>query len=78
MNINFNRGDIFIFATDGVTEAFNEDGVEYGENLLSDCLITNSSKTAREICNALIENVKIFSGQQDQHDDITLVVVKIV
>lgn len=76
LNVNYESGDIFVFATDGVTEAFDSKGNEYGENQLSECLLKNSAKSATEICKILIENVMEFSNNQ-QNDDITVVIVKI-
>ena len=77
LNIPYCPGDIFVFATDGLTEAFDDNGNEFGEEQLTQCLIKNVDSSAGIICQSLIENVKTFAGNTSQHDDMTVVVVKI-
>lgn len=70
-----NRGDVLAIFSDGVTDAMNRDGDEFGETRLADLLVSSRSHPAREIADRVILEVKAFSGG-DQHDDLTLVVVR--
>ncbi len=68
-------GDILALYTDGVTEAFNGDGEEFGEQRLLDCLQLHRGLPAHLVVGAVIEEVRRHSPHEQQ-DDITLVVAK--
>ena len=61
--------------TDGITEAFNDAGAEFGEQRLIELLWQNREQTAQAILVAILRDVQQFSGQKQQ-DDITLIVGK--
>ncbi len=72
-------GDTLVFYTDGFSEAKNEHGEEYGEERLLNTLRSLSSKpTSREVVQAICKDVQRFIGYAPQHDDMTMVVVKIL
>ncbi len=73
--LSYAAGDIFLFATDGVTEAHNAGG-DFGEERLTAILRNGSNTTAKEIQTALLSELSQFVGTNDQHDDQTVVVVK--
>ncbi len=75
--LQLNTGDIFLFYTDGITEAENSKKEEYGEHRLIDLLKTMDGLSAEEILNAILEDVHKFTGKTSQHDDITLIVMKV-
>lgn len=75
--IQYNNGDIFLFATDGVTEAHNA-GTDFGEERLQDILINCSDRSAKEIQTCIIKEIAAFVGDQEQHDDQSVVIVKAV
>ena len=60
---------------DGITEAADEKGVEFGDEGLSDALLRNAGQPARELVRSITNEVLQFN-RQDQHDDITLIVAK--
>jgi phosphoserine phosphatase RsbU/P len=66
---------IFMF-TDGVTEAMNVQGEEYGENRLTQLLMQNSHLNAQELQNMILKDINEFRGNTPQNDDITLAIVK--
>ncbi|MDR8392053.1 SpoIIE family protein phosphatase [Aliifodinibius sp. S!AR15-10] len=75
--ISLSSGDILVFFTDGVTEAFNPDqSEEYDEKRLTECIRRNRDRTAKEIQDAIIDDVNVFT-QETQYDDITLIVIKV-
>ncbi len=75
-----NPGDTLIFFTDGITDAKNLEDTFYGYNRLIQLLekIDITTLTAREIKDTIIADVNRFSKNAAQHDDITLVVLKVL
>ena len=71
------RDDVLLFYSDGVTEAINEDGEEFGENRLREVFHNNVDLAAKPLGEAIIKHVNNFAGDQTQGDDITLVVLKV-
>jgi phosphoserine phosphatase RsbU/P len=70
-------GDLFVFCTDGIFEAANVEGKEYGAKRLCDVVGRNRKATAREIVDAIFDSVILFRGTAPQGDDMTAVAVKI-
>ena len=77
VKIPFQLGDLFIFYTDGFTEAMDKNKLEYGEERFEAAILNNSQGTAETVMNAVFKDVKLFAGKAEQHDDMTIVVVKI-
>lgn len=77
-NLNYEAGDVFLFVTDGVTEAQGESGGEFGEDSLTEILAQQSAESAQRIRDHVVTAVKSFVNDEHQHDDLTLVVVKAV
>ena len=69
------EGDVVALYTDGVTEAVNEAGEDFGEFGLIDALRQNLSAPAEELAQTIVRDVVRFSGSVQQ-DDITLIVAK--
>lgn len=74
--IGYRAGDIFLFITDGITEAHNRTGGEFGEEMVSSILQNSASLNADQIRDKIISEVKRFGAGTQQHDDQTIVVVK--
>lgn len=74
------EGDILMFFTDGVTETMNTTGDFYGDRKLRGFLETleTAELSAAQIKNAVLSELKRFSAGASRHDDITLVVVKVL
>ena len=70
-------GEVFVFCTDGIFEAANVEGTEYGAKRLCDVVREHRKATAREIVDAIFESVILFRGTAPQGDDMTAVAVKI-
>lgn len=71
------KGDAVIFYTDGVTEAHDENYKNFGEGRLAGCLRSASQMGAQEIVDEIIKQLRLFVGEAQQHDDITLLVMKV-
>ena len=68
-------GDILAFFTDGVTEAFDEAGEEFGEERLIEALRRNREQPAQALVATVVEEIRQF-GRGEQFDDITLMVAR--
>lgn len=75
--INFASGDVFVFCSDGVSEAHNPQGEEFELRSLMKIVETNDTTSASELREKIITSVLKFSGNNGQQDDMTLVVVKV-
>jgi sigma-B regulation protein RsbU (phosphoserine phosphatase) len=74
--VSLQSGDIVLIGTDGIWEARNPTGEQFGKHRLRELLSSHSSRTAAEIRGAVAEAVYEFIGTGSQEDDITLVVIK--
>jgi serine phosphatase RsbU (regulator of sigma subunit) len=70
-------GDLLVIFTDGVVEAVNPPGEEYGEERLIQLVERCASGSAQQLLDRLMFELKIFVGQASQHDDITCMAVRI-
>jgi serine phosphatase RsbU (regulator of sigma subunit)/uncharacterized glyoxalase superfamily protein PhnB len=68
-------GDVLLFYTDGITEAFSESGDEFGEERLLEALREHRSAPPRELVGRIIDEVRRFSPGE-QHDDLTLLAAR--
>src|SRR5229473_50069 len=69
-------GDVLIFYTDGITEAENQLGEEFGLERLSAVVLGGSSLSAEELTINIFNSATNFCGDVGFHDDVTIVVVK--
>jgi serine phosphatase RsbU (regulator of sigma subunit) len=68
-------GDTLALYTDGVTEAFNDAGEEFGDQRLIEALQRHREQPAQAMIASIADEVRAFSPHE-QHDDITLIVAK--
>jgi phosphoserine phosphatase RsbU/P len=68
-------GDLLALYTDGITEANDEEGREFGEELLIERLRLHRDRPCEELITTLTDEVREFSPHE-QADDITLIVAK--
>jgi ligand-binding sensor domain-containing protein/serine phosphatase RsbU (regulator of sigma subunit) len=70
--------DVVVLVTDGIPEAQNRVGKFYGYDSLKNLVekMDTTILTAAEIKETIISDVKRFSGDEPQHDDMTVVVIK--
>ena len=78
LHVQLQRGDLAVFYTDGITEAHNIEKKLFGDERLIQFLKGMSDKSASEVAEALLKEVDNFVGEAPQHDDITLLVMKIL
>lgn len=73
----FSPGDMLVLYTDGVTEAMNAEGEEFGVPRLVDLAVTARGRSAAKIVVAIERAVRNFSKRKVPGDDLTLVVLKV-
>jgi sigma-B regulation protein RsbU (phosphoserine phosphatase) len=70
------KGDILLLYTDGITEASNERQELFGEQRLVELLRLHKSKSPKEICLQILQEVQTYGRDAAYSDDRTLVAVK--
>lgn len=75
--VKLRNGDVFVYYTDGVTEARNKMDEEFKETRLLDLVSQHSASKAHELKDFLVTEVTDFVGGAKHHDDFTFVVAKI-
>ena len=73
----FEPGDIFVFYSDGITEARNPEGEFYGEFRLYECVRRSTDLPAETVIAQIRASVVEFSQREVFEDDLTCVVVRI-
>ena len=66
-------GDLIVLYTDGVTEAFDEQGNQFGTERLQEVFAGAEPKDVQDANRAVFEAVEKFAGDTPQSDDITCV-----
>jgi len=75
--INTEPGDAFVFVSDGILDADNAQGEEYGQERLSNLLCAHRDQPAQEIADAILADVTRFQGAHDRFDDETIIVLRV-
>jgi phosphoserine phosphatase RsbU/P len=70
-------GELFVFCTDGIFEAFNAEGQEFGAQRLIDVVAQHRGSRADDIVDAIMNATRDFRGDYHQTDDQTAVAVRI-
>ncbi len=73
----FSTGDLVCLYTDGITETSNAKDEDYGRARLIEVLKRNQQKTAAEIADALLADVRRF-GERAPLDDATVLILKAI
>ena len=71
-------GDIICLYTDGIIEAMNPDGEQYGYDRVARYISANANTGSRALCDGIRTDISAFAGKAKQHDDQTFLVMKIV
>lgn len=67
-----NPGDRLFLYTDGIPEAMNENEEEYSDERMEKFFQQNKTSSSQEFVDNLVKDVKNFSGNAEQSDDITV------
>jgi phosphoserine phosphatase RsbU/P len=70
-------GDLFLLYTDGISEAMNVAGDCFGDARLADLACLHADLASDDLRDCILDEVQTFAGSAAQHDDMTMVLLKI-
>jgi sigma-B regulation protein RsbU (phosphoserine phosphatase) len=73
--VRLDPGDVLVLYSDGVTDAENQQEASFGYERLKTTVLAALRRSAQEIQNSLLTEIKRFVGEAIQSDDITVMVV---
>jgi phosphoserine phosphatase RsbU/P len=76
-SLTLEPGDVFIGFTDGISEAMNDADEEWGEERLVPALEACASQRASQMIPSIMAAADLFVNGAPQHDDMTMVVMKL-
>ena len=76
VQVQLKPGDVVVLYTDGITEAENQSGMRYGVEQFCEIVSNNWQRSAEEIRQAVIEDVRRHIDGHKVYDDITLLILK--
>src|SRR6202140_495071 len=74
--LSLERDDCLLLYTDGVTEALDVNGDEFGFDRMIQCVHASAPEGAPALIARIIEELRRFVGAQPQNDDITLIAIR--
>lgn len=75
--VKFLDGDVLLLYTDGVTEAFNNDMEQFGQERLAEFIQNAAELTASDMLQVVRQGISAYSGDAPLADDLTLVALKV-
>jgi phosphoserine phosphatase RsbU/P len=73
----FKTGQILVLGTDGATETANGDGKEFGRTGVLEYVRDHANQSAQDISTGVYRAARSFGASDEQHDDITSVIIKV-
>ncbi|MEL7833749.1 PP2C family protein-serine/threonine phosphatase [Fodinibius sp. Rm-B-1B1-1] len=77
VSVSLSDNELLILYTDGIVEALNEHHKFYGSERFNKMVSENAKKSAKQILDLLAHDVHSFIGDAKQHDDMTIMVMKL-
>ncbi len=74
--VRLKKDDMLVIYTDGVTEAMNDKREQYGEDRLVQMVKDHGQLSPDDFIGKLDADIKVFTGEVPQSDDITVVAIK--
>ena len=72
-----NSGDVIVLYTDGIIEAMNNKGEQYTIERFTELIASNADLSPKEIIASIKTDISAFVGNAKQHDDQTLLLMKV-
>jgi phosphoserine phosphatase RsbU/P len=76
--VELGSGDLLVLYSDGIGEATNINDDIWDEAEVERIALANRAKPVEEIVKLLVEAADVFTGAAEQHDDMTLMVLRVV
>jgi sigma-B regulation protein RsbU (phosphoserine phosphatase) len=77
LEIHVAAGDVFVFFSDGISDAANPAMENFGRTRIEEIVAENSERSAKQIADAIFKGVREFAQGCDPFDDETVVVLKV-
>jgi sigma-B regulation protein RsbU (phosphoserine phosphatase) len=75
--VDMQDGDLLVVYSDGVSDALNPDGDDYGDGRLESFVRTHTALPAPQLMDRILEDVTTFGQGVPPFDDMTLVIAKV-
>ncbi len=76
-NVSLHAGDVVVTYTDGITEAMNSAGEEWGTEPLVQAVEKMADASATDLLDNIRDEVMAFTGNNRQSDDMTMLAIKV-
>jgi len=76
--VELEPGDLFLAYTDGISEAMNAADEEWGEERMKNAVLANQHLRAQGLIEQMMVSADKFVAGAPQHDDMTLIVVRVI
>lgn len=77
-NYKVEKNDLLIMYTDGIIEATNNEGEEYGFERLKASLGQNAHLSPKQMSEKVLHNLYDYTGKNDLNDDYSIIILKFV
>ena len=74
--IQLNREDLLVIFSDGVSEAMNRKGEEFGDARIVSSITTHLDRDPRALLDGLLAEVRKFAAGAPQNDDVTAMILR--
>jgi phosphoserine phosphatase RsbU/P len=75
--IELQPGDLYVFFTDGISEAMNGDDDCFGEGRLGHLVENHANLPSEELRERVLREVTAFVDGAPQHDDMTMILLRV-
>ena len=75
--IDLHKGDVLVLYTDGITEAMDAANDLFGDARLSKLVSEHGHLDTPDLRERILREIEAFVGGADQHDDMTMILIKI-
>jgi sigma-B regulation protein RsbU (phosphoserine phosphatase) len=75
--IPLNPGDLYLFFTDGISEAMNARDDLFGEQRLGELVENHAHLPSDQLRERMLREIAAFVGDAPQHDDMTMILLKV-
>lgn len=75
-SIDLKKNDTLLMFTDGVTEALNQSEEQYGDHRLQESFLSSLSLEPKNQLERIYNEIRNFTMEAEQHDDITMVAIR--
>jgi sigma-B regulation protein RsbU (phosphoserine phosphatase) len=75
--IPIRAGDLYLFFTDGITEAMNEGDDCFGETRLAHLVREHAHLPSDQLRERVLREIEAFVGAAPQHDDMTMILLRV-